>query len=130
GGPADDDGVLTRYELDGLSGKEIVERLDTSTEARPLAFGASVLRDDVVIDDGSAEVAVSLPADEQYVAVAPFVSTTHDCYYHSLATCQGELSGAEVEVTITGEDGEVLVDEVIDTYANGFVGFWLPRDID
>ena len=33
-------------------------------------------------------------------------------------------------MTITAADGEVLVDETLTTYDNGFGGFWLPRDIE
>lgn len=124
-----DDQVLAGLGLDGRTGQEIVEQLDASPDARPLAFAASVREDEVLISDGKTEVAVDLPADQQYVSIAPYVDQTHECYYHSLATCQGELTEAEVAVTITGADGEVLVDEVTQTYANGFVGFWVPRDV-
>lgn len=123
------DDLLAEHDLDGLSGRQIVEQLDTSEEPRPLALGASVRENEVVLSDGSTEIAVDLPEDQQYVSIAPYVEQTHECYYHSLATCQGELTEAEVEVTITAEDGEVLVDEAVTTYANGFVGFWVPRDI-
>lgn len=124
-----EDEVLAELGLDGMTGQEIVEQLDASPETRPLAFAASVREDAVLVSDGETEVAVDLPEDQQYVSIAPYVDQTHECYYHSLATCQGELTQAEVEVTITGDDGRVLVDEVTQTYANGFVGFWVPRDI-
>lgn len=64
------------------------------------------------------------------MSVPPYVDQTHECFYHSLATCQGELSGEDVRVrTVDDETGEVLVDEQTTTFDNGFVGFWLPRDI-
>lgn len=50
------------------------------------------------------------------------------CYNHSLATCQGELANEDVTVTIVDDQGKVLVDKQGKTYANGFVGVWLPRD--
>lgn len=121
--------LLAQHGLDGLSGQEVVEQLDASADARPLALSASVRQSEVLVGDGSTEVALGLPEDQQYVSIAPFVDSTHECYYHSLATCQGELAEAEVSVTITDDDGKVLVDEVTETYANGFVGFWLPRDV-
>lgn len=31
---------------------------------------------------------------------------------------------------LIGADGEVLVDETRETFDNGFVGFWAPRDIE
>ncbi len=55
---------------------------------------------------------------------------THECFYHNLASCQGELVGEDLTVRITSADGEVLADGTVTTYDNGFVGFWLPRDIE
>lgn len=114
----------------GMDGREIVEQLDTSADERPLAFMASVREDEVLLGDGTQEVAVPLPEDELYVSIAPYVDQTHECYYHSLTTCQGELAEQPVSVTITADDGTVLVDEDATTYANGFIGFWLPRDVE
>lgn len=125
-----DDDTLADLGLDGLSGQEIVAQLDTSTEPRPFDFAASVGEDAVVVGNGAEEVSVPLPDDELYVSIAPFVETTHECYFHSLATCQGELVGEPVEVTITDAGGDVLVQETTTTYSNGFVGFWLPRDVE
>jgi hypothetical protein len=68
-----------------------------------------------------------MPDDEVYISIAPYRDQTHDCYFHSLTTCLGELANAEVQVTLTGDDGEVLVDEVRQTYDNGFIGIWVPR---
>ncbi|WP_304008832.1 CueP family metal-binding protein [Rothia mucilaginosa] len=54
--------------------------------------------------------------------------TSHDCFYHSLTTCLGELDNEDIQVTITDEaTGEALVDEATTTFDNGF-GFWLPDD--
>ena len=56
-------------------------------------------------------------------------TSTHDCFYHSLTTCLGELGNEDIQVTITDEaTGEVLVDEATTTFDNGFIGFWLPDD--
>ena len=54
---------------------------------------------------------------------------SHDCFYHSLTTCLGELDNEDIQVTITDEaTGESLVDEATTTFDNGFIGFWLPDD--
>ncbi|WP_315097284.1 CueP family metal-binding protein [uncultured Cellulomonas sp.] len=128
--PTPQDEVLTDLGLDGLSGQEIVTRLDASSESRPLDFTASVREDEVLLGDGTTEVAVPLQDGEFYVSIAPFVDTTHECFFHSLATCQGELVEEPVDVTITTADGEVLVEESTTTHTNGFVGFWLPEDVE
>ena len=36
---------------------------------------------------------------------------------------------SELGEHITTDSGEVLVDEDATTYANGFVGFWIPKDL-
>ena len=61
--------------------------------------------------------------------MAPWTTTTHDCFHHSLSGCQGELTNTPVQVRITAADGTVLADESTSTYENGFAGFWLPKDI-
>lgn len=129
----DDPGVLESHGLDGLTGRELVEELDAApVEERPTDLIASVEPDAVVVtDEQGQEESVPLPEDEFYVSVAPYIDQTHDCFYHSLTTCLGELQNQDVEVTVTEEGtGEVLVDETLETYDNGFFGLWLPRGID
>ncbi|ADG75336.1 conserved hypothetical protein [Cellulomonas flavigena DSM 20109] len=126
GDPGD---VLADLGLAGLTGREIVDRLDASTDTRPLDLVASVREDEVLVGDGTSEVTVPL-GDEFYMSVAPYVQTTHECFFHSLAGCQGELVDAPVEVRIVDADGAVLVEESTTTWTNGFVGFWLPRGIE
>lgn len=124
-----DAAVLERNGLAGKTATEIVQILDTSSQPRPMAIGASVREDRLVLSDDQGEVSLVLPSDRFYLSIAPFVSRTHECYYHSLATCQGELVDQDVHVTITDSTGAVLVDEDTTTRHNGFVGFWLPRDV-
>ena len=81
---------------------------------------------------GAAELARLCACDERGAealldALEPFAD---ECYFHSLATCQGELVDEPVEVTITDADGVVLVEESATTYSNGFVGYWLPEDVE
>lgn len=129
--PGEAPAPLAAHGLGGMSGKEIVDHLDRlGGEDRPADLMASVRAEELIVTDGTEEVTVELPEDSFYLSVAPFVETTHECYYHSLTTCQGELQGEDVEVTFTTDDGEVLVDETTTTFANGFVGYWLPRDVE
>lgn len=124
---------LSEYGLDGLDGREIIARLDAMPIAdRPDDLMASVKTDALVLSGaGGKEASLDLPDDEFYVSIAPYVAKTHDCYFHSLTTCVGELGNEDIELTITNAaDGAVLVDDVVRTNDNGFAGFWLPRDID
>ncbi|MEG3614682.1 CueP family metal-binding protein [Isoptericola haloaureus] len=124
---------LTDAGLDGLDGREIVDTLDALPLAeRPTDLMVSVRPDELLVttaDEG--ETTVSLEGEDFYVSIAPYVDQTHECYFHSLTTCTGELQNAEVDVLVTDDaTGEVVLDETRTTFDNGFVGLWLPRDLD
>lgn len=124
--------LVAEHGLAGLDAREVVERLDAMPVAdRPSDLMASVRPDVLVLSDlGGREVELAMPKDEVYVSVAPYRAHTHDCHFHSLTTCEGELSDQPVTVRLTGPDGEVLVDETRRTFDNGFVGLWVPRGIE
>lgn len=128
-----DAGFLAQHDLDGLSASQVIEKLDAMPVAdRPVNLLASVQPDKVVLsDDRGNETQLPMPADEVYVAVAPYEQQTHDCHFHSLTTCLGELGGAEVQLTLTDDaTGAVLLDESRQLYDNGFAGLWVPRGTD
>lgn len=132
GGQSVDSDFLAAHDLAGLDAAQVIERLDTMPLAdRPVNLIASVRPDAIVLtDDQERETQLPMPEDEVYISVAPYRDQTHDCYFHSLTTCLGELANADVQVTLTDDDGDVLVDEVRQTYDNGFVGLWVPRGIE
>lgn len=99
--------LLAPFDLTGRDGRELVDHLLLTTDA--------------------GEATLPLPADLFYVSVAPFAETTHECFYHSLTTCQGELVDTPVTLTVTDGDGTVVHTAETRTGANGFVGTWLPR---
>ena len=116
----------------GLAGKDagaVVDALDKKTGERQRDIFASVRYDKLVLKDGATETSIPMPDGRFYLSVAPYVDQTHDCFYHSLTTCQGEMADQTVDVTITDASGKKLVAGPVKTYSNGFVGFWLPRDI-
>ncbi|MGH3689443.1 MAG: CueP family metal-binding protein [Microbacterium sp.] len=124
--------ILAAYDLDRLDVVEVIELLDTMPVSdRPSGLLASVQPGALVLKDESGrESRMPLPEDEVYVSVAPFRDQTHECHFHSLTTCLGELSDAEVDVTLTTDDGDVLIDGDRRTYDNGFIGLWVPRGIE
>jgi hypothetical protein len=122
--------MLDEYGVEGGTAEEVVEALDSTHADREKGLAASVTAGQVVLADQHRQVALDVPEDRFYLAVAPYETTTHDCFHHSLSGCQGELVDTPVHVTVTGADGTVLVDEERTTYANGFVGLWLPADIE
>lgn len=71
-----------------------------------------------------------MPADRFYLSVAPYLDTTHDCHFHSLTSCRGELSRAEVEVTVRYDaSGDIVLQQRWATHDDGFIGLWLPRHV-
>lgn len=126
--------VLDSYGLAGLDATEVIETLDQLPVAeRSADLTASVRPTELLVGDASVEepIPLDLPPGQFYLSVAPYVDATHDCYFHSLTTCQGELAVQEVRLTVVDDaTGEVLVDEVTTTYGNGFVATWLPSGID
>ncbi len=126
------DGLLADHDLEGLDAAAIIERLDTMPVAqRPTDLMASIRPDSLLLsDDEGREAELPMPRDVVYVSVAPYLNETHECYYHSLTTCTGELASADISVTLTDDSGDVLVDDVLTTYDNGFVGLWVPRDLE
>jgi hypothetical protein len=130
---ADVTALLAEYGLAGKDTVQVIDHLDRLTlEQRPAAdLKASVRPHELVLSRGGRQASLAVPGDRFYLSVAPYVNGTHDCFHHSLTTCKGELAAEDVGVRIVDEThDEVLVDEVRTTFANGFVGFWLPRDIN
>ncbi len=117
--------------LAALGARELVASLEATPAAeRRTDLTASVRPDGVLLSSADGEVTVPAPDGQHYLSVAPYVDGTHDCYFHSLTTCTGELGGEEVEVRIVDDaSGEVYVDESTTLHDNGFTGFWLPSDV-
>ena len=87
--------------------------------------------DDRLAKKAENEFTLDLPADRFHLSVAPYLDRTHECFYHSLTTCKAELAARDVVITVVAEtSGKVLVDETRASFDNGFVGLWLPRDIE
>jgi hypothetical protein len=125
--------LRAEHGYDNASAEEIIDELDQARPGdKPKDLFASVRPDQLVLQDPKKpEMEQSVPIERGfYLAVAPYVEGTHECFHHSLTTCQGELVGEDLDVTITERGGKVLVDETVTTYPNGFVGFWLPRDVE
>lgn len=120
---------LEKYGLQGLTTQEVVAKLDGVT-SEPAELRSSITGTELILSDASATVKLALPEDLFYLSFAPYISTTHPCGTHSLASCRGELVGKQVHVNIIDESGKIIADADMTTQQNGFVGIWLPRDIN
>ncbi|QDO90505.1 hypothetical protein FNH13_18005 [Ornithinimicrobium ciconiae] len=128
--PDADSQLLTTHNLVGMEATEIIDHLDRlDVEDRPADLMASVHFDELQLSAGIEQLNFDLPDDRFYLSFAPYVNQTHECYYHSLTTCLGELRNENLQVSVTNEAGNVVVDEEVTTFDNGFVGLWLPRDL-
>ena len=124
--------ILAAHGLGGLDTRAVIEKLDETRVAdRPTDLVASVRPASLVLAQGGGEkVEVPIEGEQFYLSIAPYVNRTHECHFHSLTTCLGELRGEPVHLKITRADtGEVLVDQDKTTFDNGFVAAWVPRDI-
>lgn len=123
--------LLTEHGLADMSVMEIIDTLDRMpVDDRPTDLIAAVRPDALILTDNVREVSLAMPDDVTYVSVAPFVEQTHECYFHSLTTCRGELSRQPIDVRIVDHaTGDVIRNESVTTYDNGFTGLWLPRDV-
>lgn len=121
--------MLIKYELDGLSVKEIVNKLDSITDEK-VGLNASITGTELVLYDNDKKYNFQLPSDEFYVSFAPYINNTHPCQTHNLVSCRGELSNKEFDVSIVKLDGTVITNQKVKSMDSGFIGIWLPRDID
>jgi len=134
-GPASvtgDQELLQEHGFADADAHEIIDRLEALPVAeRPQDLIASVTATSLQLQDNAERKAeLPLPEDQFYLSVAPFIETTHECAFHSLTTCRGELRSRELTVSIVdSSSGETFEEGPRTTHDNGFLGLWLPRGI-
>ncbi len=82
----------------------------------------------IVTKNDNSEQVYPLPEEEFFVSIAPFINETHPCTNHSLTGCQGEMVEETFDVYIEDEEGNVVLEDIVNTQANGFFDLWLPRN--
>lgn len=130
--PTDDaaSALLARHDLPTTDARAVIDALEAlPLEEKPSGLLASIGTEELTLaEEDGREATLPLPAEQVYLAVAPYVESTHECFLHSLTTCTGELAGQEVQVRVSDGGARPLIDEARTTAANGFLGLWLPRD--
>lgn len=109
--------------------RDLVDALDRAPLDNRPQFIASVRAEEVLLDVAGEQGSLPLPDDEFYVSIAPYLESTHECTYHSLTTCVGEMQQEPMHVTVTDDSGQTVLEEDLETFDNGFFGLWLPRDM-
>jgi len=124
--------ILAGFGVNGTNAHEVISTLDAQPVAeRPKGLVASVRPGELVVGNADGDQsALPMPTDEFYLSIAPYMNHAHDCYFHSLTTCTGEMSNTPIHLSIVDKStGEAIVDTETSTYDNGFIGTWLPRGI-
>ena len=130
---ADAAALLAEFDIPAPANVEdLIEQLQAKPLAeRPDGLMASVRVDELLLSSGDDEVALAIPTGDFHLSVAPYLNDTHDCFFHSLTTCVGELASEELQVTITDDaSNEVFLDDTVTTFENGFFDVWLPSGRD
>ncbi|XMB71470.1 CueP family metal-binding protein [Mycoplasmatota bacterium WC30] len=122
-------GDLASVGLDGISSKEILTGVGNESIAVN-GFGLSVYDDKLVVILNDKRVSLSMPEDEFYLSVAPFINYTHECTFHSATGCRGELKQESFFVELIDSNGNIILSETMTSMSNGFIDLWLPRDIE
>ncbi|MBN3081650.1 copper-binding periplasmic metallochaperone CueP [Pectobacterium jejuense] len=125
----DANAFLAKQGLAGKSVEQIVDTIDQSPHARPLPYSASITSKELKLSDGQQQYSYPL-GNKFYLSFAPYIQQTHPCFNHSLSGCQGELANTAFDVKITDKAGNVIVQKTLSSHQNGFVGVWLPRNIE
>ncbi|HEV7950543.1 MAG TPA: CueP family metal-binding protein [Glaciihabitans sp.] len=130
---ADANAMLAKYDIEAPdSVMELIKQLQAQAPAdRPDGLMASVRVDELLLASNDNEVSLALPQDEFHLSIAPYLTDTHECFYHSLTTCVGELGNEDFHVTILDDaTDQVLFDRNVTTFENGFFDVTLPVGLD
>ncbi|MBU9714385.1 CueP family metal-binding protein [Evansella tamaricis] len=82
----------------------------------------------IVTHSDETQTVYTLPEDEFFVSIAPYINETHPCTFHNLTGCQGEMTEEEFQIYIEDTDGNVVMNDTVTSLENGFIDFWLPSD--
>jgi hypothetical protein len=121
--------MLKKYGLADLSVKDMVNKLDSITNEKD-GLNASITGTTLILYDNDKQYDFKLPTDEFYLSFAPYINEVHPCQTHNLVSCRGELFNKEFNVSIVKKDGTVITDQKVKSMNSGFIGIWLPRDIE
>ncbi|WP_217587102.1 CueP family metal-binding protein [Lentibacillus saliphilus] len=112
-----------------LAPEELKQLINDYSTGDGIGQSASITATELVITSNDNKKTVhDLPKDEFFVSIAPYMNVTHPCTNHSLTGCQGELVDRDIDLYIEDEDGNVILEDTMNTGKNGFIDLWLPRD--
>lgn len=121
---------LKKYNLNDKKIEEVVAILEEKTD-EPAMFNAAITGTHLIMKDDRNEVKIELPSDSFYLSVAPYIDQTHPCGIHNLVSCRGELQNQVFNVVVVDKKThEVVFDQEVESASNGFLGLWLPKNME
>jgi hypothetical protein len=89
---------------------------------------ASINHEEIKVIKNNQEYLIDLPSDLFYIAFAPYINETHDCFNHNLTGCLGEIINQDIEVTVYNEDEDIIETKIMNTGQDGFIGLYLSSE--
>ncbi|MGZ9585786.1 CueP family metal-binding protein [Paenibacillus marinisediminis] len=112
-----------------VASSDIKQMVQDFSSGNSTAKTASITSKELkVVQQDPKETTYALPDDEFFVSIAPYVNETHPCAIHNLVSCRGEMANEQFDVYIEDADGNVVLDQTIQSQPNGFIDLWIPRD--
>ena len=126
---ASNEEVLEDLGLNGMDAKDILNALATNT-VDASEFSVSVNDKYLTLKTSNDEVVLDMPSDEYYLSIAPYITMTHECMFHSATGCQGELDHEQFHIYFEDDEGNIIINQMFESSDNGFIDLWLPRNIE
>lgn len=127
--PKGSDKILSQLNIETSDIKEIVTNLDQRID-EPSNIGARITGDKLYLYDNDKEYSLNLPEDSFFVSIAPYINEVHPCTIHNLVTCRGEVFNQTMKIRIVDENNQIILEEEKTTQDNGFIGLWLPKNMN
>jgi len=127
--PKGTDKILKQLNIESKDIKEIVNNLDQRID-EPINVGARITGEKLYLYDKDKEYSLDLPKDAFFVSIAPYINDVHPCTIHNLVSCRGEIFNQAMKIRVVDENNQIIIDEIKTTQDNGFIGLWLPKDIN
>lgn len=114
--------------LNGLDARQAIALANQWRDSTP-KVKSHITPQEVIFDfpDGRT-VKKTIPDSVMYIAVAPYITTTHTCSQHYPSSCKGEMSETTVRLKASDDSGNIYYDGDIKTLKYGFFEVWFPRN--
>src|SRR5690625_7664904 len=116
-------GKSASEELDSKDVKELVQNYSVGKITDQTASITSTQL--IVTDSSDNESVYDLPEEEFFVYIAPFINETHHCEYNSLTGCQEEMVDKDFDVYNEDMDGNILLDDTLNSEIYGIIHLWI-----